>query len=74
MRRSIVMFALCVAMFGAESAWSQRDPQTKLAFKQREQTIFKEWAKGIRETSDIAKLMQKTQAAHRGLGSEVNEG
>jgi hypothetical protein len=62
MRGSIVPFAVCIAFFGTESARSQQDPQTKPAGQQREQMIFKEWVKGIRETSDAAKRMQRKQA------------
>jgi hypothetical protein len=64
MRGSIVPFAVCIAFFGAESARSQQDAQTKRteAVQQREQMIFKEWAKSTRETRDAAKRMQRKQA------------
>ena len=64
MRRSIVMFALCVAMFVRNQHGRNGTHKRNLPSSSEEQTIFKEWAKGIRETSDIAKLMQKTQAAN----------
>jgi hypothetical protein len=78
-RARIALFAVFLAIFGAESAWSQQKSKTTAkrkggqalpqgsapviappdAVRDREQAIYKEWAKMIRETMDAAKQMAR---------------